>query len=478
MTGILAVGSYLPVRRLQRSSISAAIGWYNPAVAGVARGEKAIANWDEDSLTMAVEAARDCLVQPGSVPSRLWLASTTHRFSDRQNACVVKEALAYPDEVSTMDLAGSQRAGTSMLLGALESTVRSTLCVASDLRRTAPASELEMSYGDGAVAVLVGNERPIARFLGGRSHSVDLVDHYRQHADDFDVSWEARWTRDEGVGKVVAQTLKAALADLSLPADRVARVILPASIAGGASNLARSVGIASAVFADPLGSEVGDLGVSHSLFGLAHELEAASPGDILLLVGFGQGSDVLIFEVTDDIVARRPSAVSRARAHREADTNYIRYLAARNNVELVTGLRAERRVNQSLSAMYRHRKSVVGLVGGRDEETGRIYFPKSILGFSGQPAASGQIDYPLAPRPARIVSFTADRLAYCPDPPLYYGTIRFEGGGQMVADFTDVGSAGVAIDQVMRMMFRIKARNRKGDLPMYSWKAAPARVRG
>src|SRR3990172_1419039 len=92
--GILSFGAYVPRLRLQRTAIAAANTWFNPGLRGLARGERAMANWDEDAVTMAVEAARDCLTgfDRGAVGS-LYLASTTHPFDDRQNASIAAGAL-------------------------------------------------------------------------------------------------------------------------------------------------------------------------------------------------------------------------------------------------------------------------------------------------------------------------------------------------------------------------------------------------
>ena len=59
MVGITSCGAYIPLLRISRKSISSATGWLGPATG--LPGEKAIANYDEDSLTMAVAAAIDCL---------------------------------------------------------------------------------------------------------------------------------------------------------------------------------------------------------------------------------------------------------------------------------------------------------------------------------------------------------------------------------------------------------------------------------
>ena len=100
--GIHAFGGYVPRLRLQRRAIAEANAWFNPALMALGRGERAIANWDEDSITMAVEAARDCLAWRGRDGiSQIFLASTTLPFQDRQNAGVVAEALRLAGAMGT-----------------------------------------------------------------------------------------------------------------------------------------------------------------------------------------------------------------------------------------------------------------------------------------------------------------------------------------------------------------------------------------
>ena len=124
MVGITAFGAYIPRRRLQRKAIAQANAWFAPNLVGGARGERAMANWDEDAVTMAVEAARDCL--PASDPAKdrgfvdaIYLASTTLPFADRQNAGIVAAALGLAEGISSFDLASSQRAGTSAMTVAI-----------------------------------------------------------------------------------------------------------------------------------------------------------------------------------------------------------------------------------------------------------------------------------------------------------------------------------------------------------------------
>ncbi|MBT5496323.1 MAG: hydroxymethylglutaryl-CoA synthase family protein, partial [Alphaproteobacteria bacterium] len=113
MVGIISYGAYIPRKRLQRQAVVEANSWFNPALKAYGKGERAMCNWDEDSVTMAVEAARDCL--GGEAPGELagvYLATTSAPFKDRQNAGILATALNLGDELMTMDLTGSQRAGT------------------------------------------------------------------------------------------------------------------------------------------------------------------------------------------------------------------------------------------------------------------------------------------------------------------------------------------------------------------------------
>ena len=83
MSGITAYGAYIPGNRLLKSAIADANDWFDASLRGLAKGERSVCNWDEDTITMAVEAGQDCLsvLDAGSVSS-LYLASTTLPFLD------------------------------------------------------------------------------------------------------------------------------------------------------------------------------------------------------------------------------------------------------------------------------------------------------------------------------------------------------------------------------------------------------------
>jgi 3-hydroxy-3-methylglutaryl CoA synthase len=89
MIGITAWGTYIPRARLSKQAMADANTWFDAGLKSLAKGERSVCNWDEDSITMAVEAGQDCLsaLHDKAVTS-LYLASSSLPFLDRQNSVV------------------------------------------------------------------------------------------------------------------------------------------------------------------------------------------------------------------------------------------------------------------------------------------------------------------------------------------------------------------------------------------------------
>jgi hydroxymethylglutaryl-CoA synthase len=481
-TGILSFGAYIPKKRLQRATIYAANAWFAGGLKGLAKGERAIGDWDEDTITMAVEAARDTLagVDRATVGS-VALASTTLPFVDRQNSGVIKEALTLADEVGAMDVTGSMRAATSLLIQALKGaggvngSGGAQLVLASEMRKARPASEGELVNGDAAAGLLVGSGTPIALFKGSYSTTIDFVVHYRSTGMDYDYGWESRWIRDEGFTGLIGGALKDGLKALGVEAGAIDRFIVPISVRGVPDGLAKRAGIKAEAVADILSATVGDSGAAHPLLMLVAALEAAKPGETILLVGFGQGVDLVLMETTEALAKLAPRKGVKGHIARGAkDENYLRWLFHRGLLDLEKGMRAEADQKQPGTTLWRNRKAVLGLVGGRCKKTGTVQFPRSDISVNpNDHAAHTQEDYPLADKRAKIVTYTADALTYSPAPPSYYGMIDFEGGGRMMAEFADVSADDVEVGRTMEMVFRIKGTDEQRDFTKYFWKAAP-----
>jgi 3-hydroxy-3-methylglutaryl CoA synthase len=431
-------------------------------------------NWDEDSLTLAVEAARDCLA--GATPAdlaALYFASTTHPFADRQNAGVLATALQLGEILATSDMTASQRAGTSGLLTALRALQGqggSALYVASDDRKTKAAGTAELLYGAGAAALLLGSENIIADFVGGHQIAVDFVDHYRAQNEAYDYNWEERWVRDEGYLKIVPKALQGLFAAVDVAPGDIDHFVMPCVL-----RIAKGAGIAEAAVRDNLHGGLGETGTAHALVMLVHALQQAKAGETILVIGWGQGCDALLFRTTDALAKLAPrSGIAGALARRKEETNYNKYLAFNDLIVRDLSMRAETDKQTPLTTLYRNKEMLTALIGGECTKCGTVQFPKSNVCVNPNCGEfHSQKDYRFADRTAKVVTWTADNLTFSADPPAHYGIVQFDKGGRFMAEFTDVDVGAVDVGMSMRMMFRIKEHDTERGFKKYFWKAAP-----
>jgi 3-hydroxy-3-methylglutaryl CoA synthase/NAD(P)-dependent dehydrogenase (short-subunit alcohol dehydrogenase family)/putative sterol carrier protein len=480
MIGITSYGGYIPRLRLNRMSIYQHMGWFAPAIIMVAQGERSFCNWDEDSLTMAIAAARDCLtgVDKSKVDA-VYLCSTTLPFADRLNAGIVKTALNIRDDVVTQDLTSSLRSGTTGLVTALsmikEHGPRSILVAAADKRESKAAYFYEMWFGDGAAALLVGDSGVIAEFLGFHSVSYDFVDHYRGTGKQFDYMWEERWVRDEGYSKIIPAAVVGLFNKLSISMDDVDKFVFPCFFKAEHKKIATKLGASPDKVADNLHEVCGETGAAHPLVMLVQALEQAKPGDRILLAGFGQGCDALYFRVTDEILnlPKRTGITGSLERKKTVDT-YTKFLRFRELLATEMGIRAEFPSQTAMTVLWRQRKMLLGMVGGKCAKCGTPQFPKMDVCVNPKcRSVHTQQDYEFADVPASVKSFTGDLLAVSVDPPAIYGMVQFEGGGRFMADFTDCELSDVKVGQKVALAFRKRYTDKERGFTGYFWKAVP-----
>jgi uncharacterized OB-fold protein len=83
------------------------------------------------------------------------------------------------------------------------------------------------------------------------------------------------------------------------------------------------------------------------------------------------------------------------------------------------------------------------------------------------------VDEPFSHKVARVKSFTEDWQAATPAPPMTYGNIEFEGGGNAFLEMTDVLPQSMHVGQALTMQFRIKDFDDQRGFRRYFWKPAP-----
>ncbi len=472
MRGILSAAGYVPYRRLSRSDIAAFMG------SGGGKGTRSVASHDQDTTTLGVEAARLALKgAPDATPDALWFTTSSPAYLDKTNATAVAAALRLPTETAAFDFGGALRSGAGALLAALRGT-GTTLVVAADQRDGLPTSADESSGGDGAAALLVGEGTVVAEFVASASATDEFTDRWRAPGERVSKLWEERFGENRylALGRdAVARALRAA--DVS--ATDVGRVVITGMHGRAVSGLAKALGADGATIADDLTSTVGQTGTAHPLLVLASVLESlaadsTAPGTIIVLVHLADGADAIVLRTTDALAGWTPPQPVAAQVAQGAELPYSKFLSWRGQLQPEPPRRPEP-ARVSSTAAHRNEDWKFGFVGSRDRTTGAVHLPPSRISMEG-----GALDdmEPLAMAEAvgTVVTFTVDRLAYSPSPPIVFAIVDFEGGGRYPVELTDVDAAEVKVGDRMEMTFR---RLFSADgIHDYFWKARPVRGGG
>jgi hydroxymethylglutaryl-CoA synthase len=460
---IAAIGVYAPLLRMDRQAAAKALKF--SGLGGRAAGRRAVAGWDEDALTLAVEAARGVAEAPDAVI----FASTSAPFIERSHATLLAEALALGADTRTNDVAGSRRCAVAALLSALLGRGEA-LVVAGEKRAAKAGGAQHLAYGDGGAAACVADQGA-ARLIGYSSASHDMVDLYASHEHPEPYAYEERFVRETAVAHILAPAIKAACAMADIAPSSIAFAAVHEPLAGCWRDIARLTGVTAPNLAGDLAQSLGDLGAAHALFAFALACDKAKPGDRILLAGFGSGCDALVFEMTGAMPGAREAA-SAVNSGLPFD-DYVRFLSLTGSIDLDWGVRAEFEQKAQATALERYGRDMIGFIGGRDK-TGNVQFPKSRIPV--RPDAVGpepMEDVRLTDLPARIVSVTADRLNFTPDPPFWFGLVQFENGARLMMELTDADAKGFAVGDAVRMRLRIKSHDHRRGFRTYFWKAAP-----
>ena len=461
--GILAYGAHVPYRRLARSAIAEVMG------AGGGRGYRAVASFDEDTTTMGVEAARQALAGGTPTPRALWFSTVAPAYLDKTNATVVHAALRLDASVPALDFGGAPRSAVGALRTALASGDR-TLVVASDLRVGLPTGPEDGGGGDAATAILVGSDEDgplLAEYLGGATATAEFTDRWRTPGEAHSRTWEARFGE-----QAYLPLAHRAWTDALEATNLTAADVTVAAVAGLHSRATKKAAAALGVaVAEDRTDTVGNAGAAHPTLLLADVLDGATPGDVLALVVLADGCEVLFFRVPDALAAGRPTRSVADQVEDRADVSYALYLAWRGLLEVQPPNRPEPN-RPSSSAAARRSDWKHGFVGSTDRSTGITHLPPSRVGIS-----SGEVDdmepAPMADAEGTVATFTVDRLAYSPSPPVVFAVVDFDGGGRMPVELTDVDPSEVEIGTRVEMVFR---RLFTADgLHNYFWKGRPLR---
>lgn len=470
--GIMAVGAYIPYFYISRSVIAKA--WNKKGIKGV----RSMMNHDEDSVTMAVEAARACfrIVDKKEVTG-VFFASSSAPYAEKSHAGIVAAACDLPRKLYTADVAGSLKGGTSAMKAAADAACVNSreqlVVVASECRNAYPNSRQEQLSGDGAAAVVIGSENLIATIDEYVAVSDEIVDVWRNAGEEF-VNWgESRFIFAEGYTRSLTYAVTEILARTEMQPSDFAKVILPASDPREYLKLAKRLGFSPEQIQDPLLWEVGDCGTAQPLLLLTAALEKAKPGDRLLVAGYANGADIMVLTVTEEVTKiQKTSLVDALLSGRREFKEYMRFLSFR---KLCPTIASVYNLKPSNAQTWREQDTFLRFKGGRCKKCGAEIFPANRVCYH-----CGAVDerelVSFDDRLVKIYTFTLDELAGANDDPVV---------GQVCADdeygvryyniMTDFDPGEVKVGMTLEFTFR--KMNELGNFNNYYWKFRPVRIK-
>lgn len=462
MAGIARYGSYVPYYRLTRAAM------------GGGKGERAVASYDEDAVSMAVEAAREA-VRGGVSVDALLFATTSPPYAEKLNAATIQAALDLPEAILGVDLGCSSRTGLAGLLLGLDLAAagRPALVCAGDVVVGAPGGARESQGGDAAAAFVTtaSDAEALAVVRGRASTTVEILDVWRVPEERFARQWEERFSADL-LGPPVLDTARRALQAANVAPETLAAVVLDGTNPRSLAGLPKALGLRPEQVCDTLAASVGRSGAAHAGLLLARALDGARPGDRILAVCEADGVDALVLEVTERIdSAPRGRTVDRWIAAKRNDLPYTTYLKWRGILPFEPPRRPDPE-RPAAPPMRRAERWKMAFVGSRCTRCGTGHLPpQRVCVRCG--AIDAMRDERFADTPCRVTTYTLDHLAYTLQPPVVAAIVDYEGGGRFGCELTDVDPKDVAIGTQLEMTFR-RLYTAQG-VHNYFWKARPGR---
>ncbi len=344
MLGIVGYGCYIPKYRITVEEIASVWGADARKIKlGLLVEEKAVAGEDEDTATIAVEAAKNALKMAKINPSEIeaiYVGSESHPYAVKPTATIIGEAIGAGNSYTAADLEFACKAGTAGMqacFGLVEAGfIKYGLAIGADTAQGKPGDALEYTAASGGAAFVIGKNKVVAELLATCSFSSDTPDFWRRPFEKYP-SHGSRFTGEPAYFKHVVSAAKMLCEKLSCKANDFDHVVFHMPNGKFPLRAAKILGIAKEKLeAGLVVREIGNTYSGSSLIGFCSVLDKAKPGEKIMLISYGSGagSDAFAFEVTELIEEKRKLAPSvEEYIQRKEYISYTRYAKMRGKIE-------------------------------------------------------------------------------------------------------------------------------------------------
>jgi len=338
--GIVGYGAYVPRYRIKAEEISRV---WKMGEDSHHLEEKAVPGLDEDTTTIAVEAARNALRKAAIEPSRLsaiWLGSESKPYSVKPTATIVAEAVGATPHTTAADWEFACKAGTEAMQAAIgfvgSGMAEYAMAIGADTAQGRPGDQLEYTAGAGGAAFIVGpKEESMAYLEGSHSYVTDTPDFFRRPNQQYPTHGN-RFTGEPSYFTHTIMSARALMDELGYGPEDYDRVVFHQPNSKFPVRVAKRLGFVEEQYRDGLLVPfVGNTYAASSGIGLAAVLDKADPGERILLASYGSGagSDACSFVTTEWIVrGRNPIPQISDYVNRRREIDYAQYARQRNKL--------------------------------------------------------------------------------------------------------------------------------------------------
>lgn len=438
-------------------------------------GQRTVANFDEDSLTMATEAA---LLAIGGGNTKdidaLFFASTTPPYLEKSNATLIATALDFDEQARTADFTGSIRASTQALISAFDAvkarSAKKAIVCTGEVRESEPKYYMETMMGDSGAAALVGDRDLLLELEETLSIQDEFTDTWRRSEDRFLRYDDERFSSLFGYLRVVPRAAELILKKAKISFDQINKIVAYAPEGPTYIALAKRSGVGHLFNTDPLLMQVGNAGNCSVFLQLARVLEDANAGERILLLSYGEGADAFIFKVTEKVEQfKKYKFVSTQLARAKEVDSYGKILYFRNAIKLNTPSIWTFDPYTSISQLHHDKSSVYAMYAQKCNACGYITYP--IMGICQNCQEKGKLEHIKLSRKGKIYSFVSDHVYPSPESPTVMAVVDLDSGGRVMFQMADTEETKVQVGQAVAQTFR-KLHEAKG-INHYWWKVRP-----
>ena len=312
MVGIITYGAYIPRFRITVEEIARVWGANAAEISGgLGVLEKAVPDYDENTATFAVEAARAALrrreVNRDEIKA-VYVGSESHPYAVKPTAVTVGEAIRATPSMTAADYEFACKAGTAAIqtsMGLVSSgMMKYAVAIGADTAQGAPGDALEYTAAAGGAAYVIGCDDPIAEINDTCSFTTDTPDFWRREGEDYP-KHGGRFSGEPGYFKHVETAARMMLEKRGTRPSDYTYAVFHQPNAKFPQKAAKALGFTEEQI--KTGLLVPRLGNTYSgavPLGLAAVLDVAKPGDRIFVTSYGSGagSDSFDITVTDAIL--------------------------------------------------------------------------------------------------------------------------------------------------------------------------------